>query len=331
MCQGACHALVILGVSLLMSLHAKRFPMLSVPTKDIEHAVVSSEVAVSGAQELNAAIPYSEHKDRGEMKGWSEEKIKLEWKKLLVDDSVTKVQYKGQTLVSRFAGVHFTVGNMTETSSSFKSYSGKIGSSEQMDEAKRRGSEAVATAVTSGGNWASQFASMAALQNEALEMPHELISNLIPESSLEISVPESVAAYFRESLDDEQRRQEMLDNLLKVDQVEASFYAKEGDSETAADVAKFRVSKNSDFTKAKETYELVLQTLGTDIKEAVDGAKGSLTEAAAEAAKEAYKVLEDSESVLEEHGTQWAPQCAIVCVCSTVSKFLFMLNKSLLI
>ena len=130
---------------------------------------------------------------------------------------------------------------------------------------------------------------------------------------------------------EEQRRQEMLDNLLKVDQVEASFYAKEGDSETAADVAKFRVSKNSDFTKAKETYELVLQTLGTDIKEAVDGAKGSMTEAAAEAAKEAYKVLEDSESVLEEHGTQWAPQCAIVCVCSTVSKFLFMLNKSLLI
>lgn len=249
---------------------------LEVSDNDMEHDTAVTEEAATDRMVRNVAIPYWKFEAEHEMRGWAADRIKAEWRRMLLDKNYQKVREQGEICIVRFEGVILDDRHTGATSSSFKATS-KVTNAGEKDEAKKRGTQAVAKA-RAAAKQVREALSSRAWESDQVKIPDELIDNLVEGDEVAEELAGTLAgmedSVFATMLAAETKRQELLEALMQQDLLDASVYMATLDQaeeeETQAVIDKFRVSKASEFNRCKEIYSLACQQLKCEVKHVVE-------------------------------------------------------------
>lgn len=266
----------------------------------VQHTVAVHDISAQDTTVRNAAVPFHIFEERSEMRGWSADKIKTEWNRMLLDPNVRKVKFNNEVMVCRLEGVYFDDRQSSQTSAG-TSTTKTVASEEELREAREHGAKAIAASRQAGVSFMSATMSFAM---EHVSIPDELIQNLGAFENLGPQNKGIVESVFEKALMAQERKQRMLDDLLREDLVEASIFLASiggGSSghkgETEGDVQKFKVAKGNEFQKAKELFELASQSLITEAVEVVKAVEAKLGKDC-DSVTESLEVLAEADKAL---------------------------------
>ncbi|CAK0897812.1 unnamed protein product, partial [Prorocentrum cordatum] len=250
----------------------------------VEHEIEEVQAVSRDTTERVTAIPYSVFEEKGEMRGWGEDKIKAKWKETILDKSIKKIKYKGQVCISRFEGILFDAKKSNTTSTKLKTKK-EIKTLQELEDAKAKAQEVLSQASSS--HQAFLDSAMSEITQAPVAIPDDLIENLADFDDFAKSIDDH-SRMIEDEINREERRQDALDALLAQDTMEASIYmAQQGEEKQSdGDISKYRVSRASEFVKCKELFQFTSRQLVADVNEVVAAAKekiGSDNENATEA------------------------------------------------
>ena len=276
---------------------------------EIHHATAITSKSSSSCWAKNFAIPYSVFKHESEMKGWSEIKIKTEWAKNLVDPAIKKIKFGDEVMITRFQGVEYLSGMENALSSTVTS-TARMKSSEELVAAMSGGRDLVNANHVNSQQWLNLTRSLCPDANH-VSLPDDVVQGFLDDDDValdDLAATHELVKDYADRLDQAGQRQTLLDNLMKEDQVEASiFAATSAEGEDAADQARFRASRNAEFSRNKEVFELTVSSLSSEIEQLLQGGQQALGQDN-EASQEIVASFKNYKENLNKINEAWATE-----------------------